>query len=201
MTSELQQNRYDQLIRRVGGIIGPGSKVSEALTELFPVIDVERVPGELLLLGGTKIVLASARLAGVAAEIPKIQLFNPADSGVLATVSTIYVSVGSNSLIEFDFVAAAIGTAIGGENVRDTRRGVATRTVIELRTDSSAGGIPGTFIQKVNLREPLRITDRNGVCVLAPGTGVTVDTAETNRELCVSFFWRERTAELSELSF
>ncbi len=48
MGQELQQNRYDQLIRRVGGIIGPGSKVVEALGELFPVIDVENVPGELL---------------------------------------------------------------------------------------------------------------------------------------------------------
>jgi len=53
--TELQQNRYDQLLRRVGDLKGPGSKVNDVLQELFPTIDVENVPGELLFLMGTHI--------------------------------------------------------------------------------------------------------------------------------------------------
>ena len=56
---EVQQNRWDQLIRRVSGSIGPGSRVSETLSELLPVMDVERVPGELLRLMGTDVAMAS----------------------------------------------------------------------------------------------------------------------------------------------
>ena len=38
--SQLQQSRYDQLLRRVGDLKGPGSKVNDVLHELFPMFDL-----------------------------------------------------------------------------------------------------------------------------------------------------------------
>jgi len=199
--SEIQQNRYDQTIRRVAGIVGPGSKVAEALAELFPTIDLENLPMELLALGGIRTGSASVRLAGVAAEIPKIQLFNPENSGNIVTVTSIFISVESAALIEFNTTAVQISTPVGGEEQRDTRFGIANPTATIILQESSAGGIPTSWGIELLANTPFTLQDPNGVVVLAPNTGVTVDTAETNRTLLVTFFYRERAAEKAELSF
>ena len=201
MPSEIQQNRYDQTIRRVAGLVGPGSKVAEALTELFPVIDVERVPMELLALGGVRTGSAAVRLAGVAAQIPKIQLFNLEGSGNIVTVTSVFISVETDALIEFNTTAAQLSTLVGGEEQRDTRFGVAAPTATVLLQESSAGGIPTSWGIELLANTPFVLQDPNGVVVLAPGTGITFDTAETNRTLLVTFFYRERVAEAAELNF
>jgi len=92
MTFEVQQTRWDRIIRRVSGSIGPGSRVSETLSELFPVLDVERVPGELLLLGGTAICVGANDNSGAAGQVARHQIFNPVGSGVIATVSKLIVA-------------------------------------------------------------------------------------------------------------
>ena len=200
MTSDLQQTRYDQLVRRVGGIIGPGSKVAEALSELFPMIDVENVPSELLLLSGTRLGVGSALLVGVVAETPKIQLFNPAESNQLVTVTAIIASTGAVEVIEIDSTSVAIGAAVGGENFRDTRLGVATTTVAQVRVLSDAGGLPGTIRYRVLGNVPNALIVPNDIAVLAPGTGLTVGLEAQDGLLYVTFFWRERLALESELN-
>jgi len=92
VTNEIQQNRYDQTLRRVTGIIGPGSKVAEVLTELFPVIDVERVPGELLILGGTDLAAGGASLDGGPGNSSEINLHNPPGSGKIITCTQILIT-------------------------------------------------------------------------------------------------------------
>ena len=44
-------------------------------------------------------------------------------------------------------------------------------------------------------------TDENGVCVLAPGTGLDIGIDDSGDTLSFSFYWRERVAEPSELNF
>ena len=85
--TELQQNRYDRLLRRVGGLIGAKSMVNDALGELFPMLEVENVPGELLALLGTQLGWCSASLGPSVGNFNHHQLFNPADSGVVITVT------------------------------------------------------------------------------------------------------------------
>ena len=199
--TDLQQNRYDKLIRRLGDLKGAGSMVNDVLTELFPMIDVENVPGELLALMGTRLGFGGSTVAGVVAEIPKIQIFNPAGSEMLITVTRVIASVGSTTTIEMDTTVGLIGDTVSSRKFRDLRFGVANTTTADIRFLSDAGGIPGTFTARVSSNSPLQISDRNGVCVLSPGSGLTVASTGTNVDLAVTFFWRERLAEASELNF
>ena len=199
MTSELQQTRYDQLIRRVGGIIGPGSKVSEALSELFPVVDVERVPGELLLLGGTQLCVGAATLTSAVGEVPRIQVFNPVASGKLVSVSTVVVGQGITVSIRFASTNTALTTGTGTEVFRDRRLAGTSRPSAQIRTDSTVAFTDAHGLLRAPANVPVYLNDGNTVAVLPPGSGFEVGTTQTNSLLLVTFFWRERVALESEL--
>jgi len=201
MTSDLQQTRYDQLIRRVGGIIGPGSKVSEALSELFPTIDVELVPGELLLLGGTSICQGSATLTADAGERPRIQLFNPVGSGLLATVTTVMASTSSTTTFRVATNNTALTDGVGTEVFRDRRRAGTDLPTCQIRTDSTVAAVDAhlTFLGLSNINQILK--DPNTMAVLPPGSGIEVGTTTLAGNLTCNYLWRERVAEQSELNF
>jgi len=201
LTNELQQTRYDRTIRRVGGIIGPGSKVAEALAELFPVIDVERVPGELLALGGTSLAWGSSVITADAAERPSIQLFNPADSGKIVTVSHVYVSSGTGQQIRWSITEAILANVIVGAQFRDGRLGVGTIPTAQIRDESKAATTVARGQARVLSGDTLHIYDENSVAVLVGGIGLEVGGANVATTLNVSFAWRERPAEPSELNF
>lgn len=201
MTNELQQNRYDQTVRRVGNIIGPGSKVNETLNELFPVLDVERIPGELMILGNTDLGMAGTTLPASVASVGKIQLFNPANSGKIVTISGIHASVGTSDLITMGTTGTLFAAGPGLELFRDTRRGLlSSRTTAEFRTllDPTAGPNFLSFQQAALF--DLKLDNENGIAILAPGTGFTVGTLTVNVAISANFFWRERAAEPSELN-
>jgi len=197
--TELQQNRYDQLLRRVGDLKGPGSKVNDVLQELFPTIDVENVPGELLLLMGTRIGFAGTSKAPTAGKKAGIQLFNPVGSGHLVTISTILMGKDDSGSLSWGQTTLALGTNTGIARIRDTRVGTSTDGVSQLRTAADAGTPVGGILLSLTSRT-FNLTDPNAVAVLAPGTGLTV-TAITDALLNVTFYYRERVAEPSELSF
>lgn len=204
MPSEIQQNRYDQLIRRVGGIVGPGSKVSEALTELFPVIDVERVPGELLVLGGTFLCFGGSLITSIAAQFPEFQLFNPAGSGKIVTLTTLEVSSSATTSVRVNVEPVALGGGIGTEKFRDTRLGTGAPAGLpsaQVRTASSAATTGSFGTLRMLADTQIAVTDPNGLFVLAPGTGVNFGGAVALSTLRFMLFWRERVAEQSELNF
>ncbi len=201
MTSELQQNRYDQLIRRVGGIIGPGSKVAEALSELFPTIDVERVPGELLLLGGTQLGHGGSIVTGAVATAPRIQLFNPIDSSKIITCTSIVVVTGSTEVVRSTVNQTALPSGIGVELVRDGRVPIPTRPIGQIRTQLT-GVLADATVQWTQAADvPFYLTDPNGLSILPPGSGYGFGLGAVNTVLQVSFWWRERVAEQAELQF
>ena len=199
--AEIQQTRYDRLIRRVTGAIGPGSKVAEVITELFPMVDVERVPGELLKLGGTRLGFGGILLISGVGDSPKIQLFNPTDSGLLVTVSTIVASSSVNGTITLGLTTTLFATGPGIDVERDTREGTLNRPTATIRTLSDPTGGGNFFPVQVLARSPVTFQDENGLFILAPGSGVTVSSTTTDLALSAGFFWRERAAELSELQF
>ena len=85
--TQLQQNRYDQLLRRVADLKGPGSKVNDVLTELFPMIDVENPPAELLVLMGSRIAIGSINQPAPGALLfEQHMLSNPVGSGAIITL-------------------------------------------------------------------------------------------------------------------
>ena len=201
MTSELQQNRYDRLIRRVGGIIGVGSKVSEVLSELFPVIDVEGDRGELQLLAQTVLGMGNASLTGDAGETAKAQLFNPVDSGKLVTVTDIFIS--SNTHVQSYFLGRStivLPSGIGTQLARDTRQSLVNRPVGAMFTDSSAAFADANITVRAAANVTLHVHAENNIMVLAPGNGLTLGASVLASHMALTFLWRERTAEQSELN-
>ena len=200
MTDEIQQTRYDQLMRRVAGIIGPGSKVGTVVSELFPMIDVERVPGELLFLMGTRMGFSAASLTAAAGQTSKLQLFNPDESGKLITVTSMWIGSDATQILTFGLESAARGAAIGPGEFRDTRGSPGEPTSAVVNFELSAPTVTGTARIPVIANESTKIDDENGVAVLQPGTGLTVSPLVQVTRIDVTFFWRERVAEKSELN-
>jgi len=197
--TELNQNRYDQLLRRVGDLKGPGSKVNDVLQELFPTIDVENVPGELLLLMGTRIGWGATSKVPTAGKNSGVQLFNPAESGQLITVTTAVVSTSTTGDVTWGTTILPLPTNTGIPKLRDTRSEGGTRGVAQLRTSVDTVGLSSGLF-RVLASTPLTLRDENSFCVLAPGTGLSF-IGGVDVSLRVSFIYRERVAEPSELNF
>ena len=199
--TEIQQNRWDQLVRRSANIVGGGSQVNDTLNELFPVIDVERVPGELLFLSGWRICAAASQLNASVGNTNHHQIFNPADSGALATVTGISVWSTTTGSFRLNAATAAITTNLGGARVRDTRQGILEIPTLQNRTVQQAGGIANTHQYRVLADTTLQVADENDIFILFPGTGLTIATVSQNVLSSVNFFWRERTFEPAEVNF
>ena len=203
MTFEVQQTRWDRIIRRVSGSIGPGSRVGETLSELFPVLDVERVPGELLILGGTRLAWGGATRAGVAAEFAKCQLFNPAGSENIITITRFIASHSNLGGLLWGTVQGALSTDLPvASRLRDTREVFPVQPVglLRIQTDLAA---PMDAIGSIRIlaNTPFTLEDVNGIAILAPGERFSVGTDQVAHLLTCTFFWRERPAEQSELQF
>jgi len=197
--TELQQNRYDQLLRRVGDLKGAGSKVNDVLQELFPTIDVENVPGELLFLMGTRIGWASSSKTPNAGKKAGLQLFNPPGSGQLIVVSSMWLSASADSLLTWGIVNITLSVNTGIPRLRDARVGIGPSGVSQMRTSADSTALVSGAI-RVLASTTVKIKDRNSVAVLSPGTGLSV-VGDTDKNFAVTFFYRERVAEPSELTF
>ena len=199
MTFEVQQTRWDRIIRRASGSIGPGSRVSETLSELFPVLDVERVPGELLILGGTQIAIGQTTTAPSAALIPGSMIRNPGGSGNLITITQVVIV---STTAQPGVAGPTLNTfpTAGTQTIRDTRRGPAGKPVGQALSDNALVPGPIFFRFPLNGSDPFVLKDDNGVAVLVPGTAFAVGCTVANTDLQVGWMWRERPAEESELS-
>lgn len=200
MAGDLQQTRYDQVVRRVGGIIGPGAKVSEALAELFPVIDLENLPGELLLLGGTRLGFGGGQIGALAGESPRAQLFNPVGSGQLVTITRVIASFAAIGVTRWGLRNLAIETDVGSQLARDTRVTGGANTVADVRQGTDVALANATGQTRLLGNTPLTLDDPDGVAVLSPGNGFEIGTSTVNTAMNYCFYWRERLALASELS-
>lgn len=198
MANDLQQTRYDQLVRRVGGIIGPGSKVAEALPELFPMLDVENVPIELLALSGTRIAEGFVNQAATPALKNIALLRNPGSSGILIRLE---------ALILFSDVAELVvmgptqnsGTAVGTDTLLDLRL-FPTAPAGQVQRNQSLG--VGSQFSRIRLNgtDSIVYAPPGGIAVLSPGTAYEVSNSTVNTLQEVTFRWVERVALESELN-
>jgi len=197
--TEIQQGRYDALLRRVADLKGPGSKVNDVLQELFPTIDVENVPGELLFLMATRIGWAGAAKTPTSGKKAGIQLFNPVGSGHLVAISSVLAGGGSSTSLTWGITTLALATNTGVPRLRDSRAGTGPRGVSQLRTSPDAVALIGGLAFTLG-SDPINLVDPNSFCVLAPGTGVTF-VGDVDKNIKITFNYRERVAEPSELLF
>jgi len=198
--TELQQNRYDVLLRRVGDLKGPGSKVNDVLEELFPTLDVENIPGELMLLSGWRLGMAGGVFAPAVGEFQHLQLFNPAGSGLLVVVERFTVRQTSNITYNLATTTTAFISQPGTQNTRDTRLPSANVSA-RFGEFSSAAPVSASWVFGVAANIPYDITNEKGLAILAPGSGLNVEARTADVPFSIGFYFRERVAEPSELAF
>lgn len=197
---DLQQARYDQLLRRVGGLYGGGSKVVEVLPELFPVIEVENTTPELLLLNGWRLAWQNIEETSPLAETAAVSITNPVGSGILAAVEELDLRTSFDDNIQI-LVTNTLDTSPEIRGLfRDARLGGNRNTACELRNFSNVPTGAGLRIRLV-ADEVMHLAPRNGICVLSPGTALQIGTTGTQLQLAVNCYWRERVAQSSELLF
>ncbi len=198
-SQDLQTGRYDQLIRRVGGLYGGGSKVVEALPELFPVLELENTTPELIALSGWRTAWQSTERPASIGEASASQLRNPASSGVILTVTQLLIRVTPDTNIQAEIGTTLFGTPVNGL-FRDARFGIPRRTAAQVSSADNVV-IGGGFRIRLVDGVPLSVQDDNGIVVLTPGTTFDCGTTGPNILMTVNYFWRERVALDSEINF
>lgn len=199
MSQTIQQNRYDRLLRRVAGMIGAGSKVSEVVPDLLPTIDVENVPGELLWPMDTRLSQGGGALTAAALEFPTAQVRNPDDSNLLITVTSMMISCDVTCTVLWGAVTTDLSGFIVTQVFRDNRGFSPSLPAGVITQVSSPGPGVGTIQLRLLANTPLIIQDPNGVAVLPPSWGLRFATDQAASTINYGFFWRERVAEQSEL--
>ena len=200
MTYEVQQTRWDRLVRRVSGSIGPGSRVSETISELFPVLEVERLVAELFILSGTRLCWQSTERPPSVGEVTSSQLINPADSGTIITISRFDVKVIPTSVWQAQITDTLFTVGLVSGLFRDGRLGTARETTGKVASVDNVPTGGGLRVGPINA-QPFVVLDENSICTLAPGQAFQVGTVGTNIVMTVNYYWRERAAEPSELQF
>lgn len=199
-SQDLQQARYDQLVRRVGGLYGGGSKVTEVLPEMFPVLELENTTPELLALTGWRMAWQSTTRPPNVGNVSESQLFNPVGSGQLVAITQLILESTVANVVQSEIQGAALGTPVSGL-FRDARFGVPRRTIARVSTADSAVAVGGGLRITLSANTAVFLKDDNGIVILVPGTGLNVSTISTNTNLTVNYFWRERLALESEINF
>lgn len=195
--SEILQSRYDRLVRRVADLKGPGSKVNDVIEELLPVLEVENVPAELLILQGTYLALGSSRVGAVAAQFAQAMLRNPGGSGQIITL--LEVHAWSDTGQEFGLGPTQNTLATAGLAARSDTREFPNGPTGQVLSESLLAAGP-SFMRIRFVTEPRVVRPPKALAVIGPGTAFSVTNITANASLLVSFLWQERVAEGSELN-
>jgi len=198
--SEIQQNRYDQLLRRVADLKGPGSMVNDALGELFPVLEVENLPAELLVLAGTRLCNGRTfRSAPGVGFFTAHHLANPVDSGFVATILLVSVITDTLQTVRMTTGNDATLGAVGSSDFLDTRL-FGQGTVMKTRSQGALATAvtPAFTIEAVD--NAFVFSPPKGVAVITPGFVFSIGPGTEDTEMQVSWMWIEREAQPSELN-
>ena len=200
MTSPLQINRYDRLIRRLTGIVGEGAIATGVLPDIFPVINVEGLETDGWALAGWKPAMGGAVISGAAGERPHIQIANPAGSGVITVVETAIFATNSTSTILFNIHDALLATITVASRWRDRRFATLSRPVTQVRQENLVGTPIVSPILAADLLTRVSILwePPKGTFVLVPGTAFAFTSLTPQTQMSITFFWRERPIEPAE---
>jgi len=198
--TELQQSRYDGLLRRVGDLKGPGSKVNDVLEELFPTFDVENLPAELYILAKTQLCMGGGFVAAVASQAGRGQILNPTGSGKIMTVTQAGVSTSGDTTARWGRRDTPLTTAGSTQIFRDTRHSILNLPTGQVRSQSSVALANASGQMRSAANTGVVVKDTNGLAVLSPGAGFEIGVSTVNVNVNFYFYWRERVAEPSELN-
>jgi len=175
--------------------------VNDALTELFPMLDVENLNAELGLLSSWRLGFSSTSQLALAANLNHSQIFNPANSGVIVVLERVDLLSGITQEIRYALATAGLTSTFANRALRDTREGILTAPLAQIREVQQSGGIPLFGFTHVLSNNTFTLEEKKGLFILGPGTGLTFATTTVNTNFKVNYLWRERVAEASELQF
>lgn len=178
-----------RIVRRYGivGAQGPDTIAPEIVP--VSIVDVLELEGAEEVGCGMG---ANVQLA--AAQYSQIQLLNPANSGVIALVDRVDLTIGGASSFVIGFYGTALPTATD-VRLLDTRL---TGTVPACKgyKDDGASKVIGVTTQFVNGYasgyHEFYPVELEGRVVLDEGQGIVVELTTVNVSLWSSIFWRER---------
>lgn len=199
--TEIQQGRYDALVRRVADLKGPGSKVNDMLEELFPVFDVESLPGELYRLANIDLCMGGGFVAGVVAEGARGQIFNPAGSGKVITVTRAGNSVTASNITRWGRRDTPLPSNLSTQIFVDTRHPTGNLPTGQIRSETSVALANANGQTRLLANTPFTLENENGLAILTEGTGFEIGSDALGAAISFYFYWRERVAEPSEINF
>jgi len=169
---------------------------AELSPELSPTWQVEGPTAEWDFLKAVRLVSASTSLSPVAGQTARYALINPANSGMIATVSSVRYSSGNPSrfLLRFIGVALAPFATLAEAGARDSRWGAPGTTIspITFSAENNAAVIAGGFEvhdTRVLADSPFSF---NEPVVLAPGSSLFWGSTFLNFSTSSSVHWSER---------
>jgi len=195
----IQTGRLENLIRRWASIKGPGSVLSETLGDVFPILDLENLPPELLLPAGISMVAGSVSATGDVGALAGVGIMNPANSGTILTVTKFHVKT---AVVQAISCGLRVGTtAVLNTRNLDSRAGQNFNGAARFFAFVSTAGVLGNFIVDTQATIDREVTVPHGIVVLSPGNAFQLTASVTNTLLRATFFAYTRQAEPSELSF
>lgn len=205
--SEIREGSLGEILRRRLLISGQDQPPSDLSNEIAPVIVLESDRPEWKYLSGEHLAMGVASITAIAAEFQQIQLFNPANSGVIGVLQHINCGVDASQATSpgIRYFDGALGVAVNEVVTRDRRwdgpaGGTFRRPMLQLRTLSS-GTQFGTifafldlagYVGEVNVEFSTYYV-WNEPIILNPNTGLTISPAIVNRTIFASMTWRERS--------
>ncbi len=199
MTSPLQINRYDRLVRRLGNIVGESAIVTGVLPDVFPVIDVEKLATDGWALAGWRPAMGGGIITASAGNNAKVQFTNPAGSGSIAVIETVQVSNNFSGGVGYNIHDALLSVLAVSDRWRDRRFATLNRPVCKVRVEDSLG-LP--IVAPMSIRLLANTTydwmPPQGFMTLIPGSAVAFQAITVATQLNVNFWWRERPIEPAE---
>jgi len=196
VTTPLQSTRYDRLVRRVMNLVGEPAIVTGVLPDVFPVIELENLPPELLALTGWKLGTQNTDLAPGAGNIANSIIRNPPGSGQMTVVESALVWTSTSGEINWSLLPPDVGTFDSRLVFRDRRFTGDLATEVRDLVAGVAGLVHGKIHTANNAQ--VEIAPVNGLAVLFPGDALAFRTVTVNVRLTVTYFARERPFEQSE---
>ena len=195
----IQTARLDNLIRRWGSIKGPGSLLTETLGDVFPVLDLENLTPENQLTAGWETFWIHGAVAGVVAQTSGVSLINPAGSGSLVVVDTVFLRSEFNSVLTIGSSLPLFTQIIVRVAKRDTR-GQPFTGKAALGGNTNVGAIENGLSLSLVAGVDRQVEIPGSLAVLEPGTQLATVLTFADSNLTASFSGRVRLAEPSELS-
>lgn len=202
--NEILAGRYNGILHKLFSM-KEGAPSPQLATEIFPVIPLDATLNGLEqgFLGGIRYCVSYGQVgAGGAGTRSAVQIFNPANSGILTFVEQVVGksvnAVGVTLAIKRHDTALANGAT--GTRARDFRWGSQTPAT-QIRFDNAAAAV-GTTIALMEHQIDSGVSTwakYDHGFVLIPGTGILVDPLTDNQQCAAGFSWYERPVDPNEL--